>query len=222
MRLFVVLAATVVLAAGTAAFGLQEPRAGAAPCCALPKQNTRVMEQSQPAKGAPGCCSPAAKATTVSTGTPRSGEGQPPACDGNIVRAKLIVLKPTTRNEAAGVVAALRGIKGLVRLSADDESGLVSLIVTEDSPMTPERAVEYLALAGYKVVEATEEETDQAARGMQTATIDVPASVITESSTDSPRKPVHVGVLEDSIQPLVDAFNREKNRPRLVALLSPT
>lgn len=145
-----------------------------------------------------------------------------PTCAGNIVRGKLIVLKPTAPDEVAGVLEALRGIKGLVRLSADDESGLVSLIVTEDSPMTPERAVEYLALDGYKVVEATEEEADQAARGMQSATIDVPDSVITESTTDSPSKPIQVGVLEDSIQPLVDAFNREKDRPRLVALLSPT
>ena len=149
-------------------------------------------------------------------------QAEAPTCAGNIVRGKLIVLKPTAADKVAGVLEALRGIKGLVRISADNETGLVSLIVTEDSPMTPERAVEYLALAGYTVAEATQEETDQAARGMQTTTIDVPNSVATQPNTDEPSKPVQVGVLEDSIPPLVDACNREKDRPRLVALLSPT
>ena len=48
------------------------------------------------------------------------------------------------------------------------------------------------------------------------------ASVITGSNTASPSKPVQVGVLKDSIQPLIDAFNRDKDRRRLLALLSPT
>ena len=156
----------------------------------------------------------------ASTSTPQSDESEPATC-GNIVRAKLIILAASVA-EVPGVLAALQAIKGVIRLSADDERGLVSLLVAQDHPMTPERAVEYLKLAGYEVVEATEEEYGQATEGLHTAPIAVPASVVTESVAGAPAGPTNVTVLDDSIGPLIDAFNAAKDKPRLIALLSPT
>lgn len=216
MKAFFATAAVVGLTSGALFANSAYSGGELAPCSASTSEEGRVPDSGSKRDA------PAIEATTVSESTRQADKVEHPACAGNIVRAKLIVLKPAVRDEVAGVVEALCGIKGVIRLSSDDDSGLVSLIVPGDNPMTPERAIEYLALAGYKAAEATDEEADQAARGMHTAPIEVPASVITESISDASTKPIEVGVLKDSLQPLIEAFNREKDKPRLLALLSPT
>ena len=145
-------------------------------------------------------------------------DGEPAAC-GNIVRAKLIILKPSVAADVGAILEALGAIKGVIRLSADEESGLVSLIVAEDNAMTLERAIEYLKLAGYQVTEATKEEYGKAAAGLQAAPFAVPASIVTGSKAGPPAGPTRITVLDDSIQPLIGAFNAEKDKPRLIVLL---
>ena len=93
-----------------------------------------------------------------------SGPSDAAGCAGGAVRAELLVLevKGLVDGSTADEVAQTLGvIKGVMRATADIDSNLVQLLVDAGTSVTADRAVEFLALAGYEAKEASEAQYDQ-------------------------------------------------------------
>ncbi len=155
----------------------------------------------------------------------------PSADTGNRLIAKLIVVHVAglaNNADAEAVAAALRAMKGAIRVSADAEGKLVSVLTKADGPLTAERVTQYLSLAGYEAREGTPQEYQTAEKELQGNVLAIPAdAVLTEGAIDlaSPSErisPPELISLADSLEPLRARFNDAKDKVRFVALLSPT
>ena len=157
-----------------------------------------------------------------------------PSADGSMeIVAELIVLRVDELAEQAvadTLVAALRAMKGTFLVTADVENKLLRIIAETDGPVTVERLIQYLGLAGYPATEATEEQYRQQEEKLSGRVLEVPsadglASVKEEDKADgapAPGDPVAVVSLAESLEPLRLRFNGAKDKYRFVALLSPT
>ena len=179
------------------------------------------------------------------TGEARSSAGSEPrvalsesaaGCGNGAMRAKLIVLD-VRESESDEALKALRAMKGVMYAEPVPDTHLVRVLGDTDS-VTVERVLEFLRLAGYEATEATEEEYDVALKAMQAGggsvvirkleSDDSNAETGDFPETDAGGLPkdsieaFHVVSLGDSIGPLKTRFNDEKDKPRFVALLSPT
>lgn len=157
-----------------------------------------------------------------------------PGCGGK-VRAKLIILKPskTSRGDSLRIMDALRAVRGAIAVEGSEDAEFVSLIVPEDNPMTPERAVKFLSLAGYEVSTASDAEFEMESTRLQSKALTISVSSVSESeATTKPDASATknrgandasaITSLGESIAALGDHFNQAKGRYRFVALLSPT
>ena len=157
-----------------------------------------------------------------------------PSADGNMeIVAELIVLQVDELAEQAvadTLVAALRAMKGTFLVTADVENKLLRIIAETDGPVTVERLIQYLGLAGYAATEADEEQYRRQEDDLSGLVLEVPPGggsipANAEDKADgapAPRSPVAVVSLAESLEPLRLRFNEAKDKYRFVALLSPT
>lgn len=166
------------------------------------------------------------KARTACAAPPQSA-AQSPSGAGRA--AKLIVLRA-----AAGIAdadldkmaAALRAMDGVIRTGTHPAEECVSIVAEVDSPVTIDRAVHLLELAGYRAVETDDATTDRIAAAMRPAGQHASgANGCTAATNDAARanneKPAEMIDLHGSLDSLRTLFNSQKDRPRIVALLSP-
>lgn len=171
-----------------------------------------------------------------------SGPSDAAGCAGGAVRAELLVLEVkglVDGSTADDVAQALGAIKGVMRATADIDSNLVQLLVDAGSSVTADRAVEFLALAGYEAKEASEKQYDQVTSALASGgaiVIRNPADQQADETRDADKKigtksdslqseltsSVELTSLAKSLEPLRAHFNANKNKHRFVALLSPT
>jgi len=157
-----------------------------------------------------------------------------PSGDGSrAIVATFIVLQVDELAEPAvadKLVAALRAMKGTIRVTADVDSKLLGVLAEAEGPVTVDRLIQYLGLAGYPATEATEDQYRRQEEELSGLVLEVPpggASIPaqTEDSVNSGSQlgnPVAVVSLADSLEPLRLRFNGAKDKYRFVALLSPT
>jgi hypothetical protein len=144
------------------------------------------------------------------------------------VAAKLIVLQATdaSDDDLQRMSDALGAMKGVIRAAAHVPEKSVSILAAVDSPVTVERAVRYLELAGYPVKEADDEMYKKIEAALQSGAVDVPAgfagSCASSSGQTTTPAEAKLSSLAESVEPLREAFNAGKVRYRFVALLSPT
>ncbi len=157
-----------------------------------------------------------------------------PSADGRVeIEAELIVLQVDEVADQAvadSLVAALRAMKGTFVVTADVRNKLVRVIAEADGPVTVERLIKYLGLAGYTAIEADEEQYRHQEDDLSGLVLEVPAGVGSISPKAEDRAnggsesgdPVAVVSLAESLEPLRTRFNGAKDKYRFVALLSPT
>lgn len=157
-----------------------------------------------------------------------------PSADGNRhIVAELIVLRVDEVAEQAvadKLVAALLAMKGTFVVTADVQNKLLRIIAEADGPVTVERLIQYLGLAGYAATEADEEQYRRQEDDLSGLVLEVPpgGGSIPAKAEDSAKggsesgDPVAVVSLAESLEPLRLRFNGAKDKYRFVALLSPT
>jgi hypothetical protein len=163
-------------------------------------------------------CAVAAVVTPQSTqpAAPEPPQAGPPAG----TAAKLIVLRAPDAGdtELGKMAAALGAMKGVIRAAPHASEKCVSILARMDSPVTVDRAKRYLELAGYHV-----EEADEAA--IQSAPPDASGACCASSApaAETSKAPAlaELNDLKRSLDVLRERFNADKDRPRIVALLSP-
>ncbi len=147
--------------------------------------------------------------------------------------ADLIVLRVDEVAEQAvadKLVAALLAMKGTFVVTADVQNKLLRIIAEADGPVTVERLIQYLSLAGYAATEADEEQYRRQEDDLSGLVLEVPPGVgsIPAKAEDSAKgasesgDAVAVVSLAESLEPLRLRFNGAKDKVRFVALLSPT
>lgn len=148
-----------------------------------------------------------------------SGAGRP---------AKLIVLcaSDTTNAKLEKMAAALGAMQGVIRSSAHPDEKCVSIVADIDSAVTIDRAMRYLELAGYEAKEADDATTDRVAAAVRTAGAKASGAACSSTpatgAVDAQNKELAKLIdLTNSLNALQERFNAEKDRPRIVALLSP-
>lgn len=157
-----------------------------------------------------------------------------PSADGSrAIVAELIVLQVdelTDQVVADTLVAALRAMKGMIRITADVENKLLRILAEADGPVTVEHLIQYLGLAGYPATEATEEQyrrQEEKVSGRLSALpsgdgVDPSTAADKADTAPAPGDSVAVVSLAESLDPLRLRFNGAKDKYRFVALLSPT
>lgn len=147
-------------------------------------------------------------------------------CTGSSIRAERIVLEVSGLSDpatAATVARALGAMKGAIRATADADSGLVQLLADTKSELTAERAIEFLSLSGYEAKEAIDGKHEKTTSPKRIQT----GSNRTNRESDmtgqgSNGSSFELTSLAESLEPLRDHFNANKDKLRFVALLSPT
>lgn len=147
--------------------------------------------------------------------------------------AELIVLQVDELSDQAvadTLVAALRAMKGTFLVTADVENKLLRIIAETDGPVTVERLIQYLGLAGYAATEATEDQYRRQEEQLSGRVLEFragegfvqPTAEDWADGAPAPGEPVAVVSLAESLEPLRLRFNGAKDKYRFVALLSPT
>lgn len=164
----------------------------------------------------------------------RAQTGDKPNADGSmVIAAELIVLQVDELADQAvadTLLAALRAMKGIILVTADVQKRLLHILAETDGPVTVERVIQYLGLAGYRAIEATEEQYREQEQQLDGRVLEVPwgdgpTSAKAEDNADGApalADPVAVVSLAESLDPLRLRFNGAKDKYRFVALLSPT
>jgi len=170
-------------------------------------------------------CAAAVVVTPQSTqpAAPEPPQSGPPAG----TAAKLIVLRAPDAGETelGKMAAALGAMKGVIRAAPHAAEKCVSILAKMDSPITVDRAMRYLELAGYHVQEADDATIDR----LQAAIRSAPpaaggaccASSAPAAGTSKAPAVAELNDLNGSLEMLRERFNADKDRPRIVALLSP-
>lgn len=178
------------------------------------------------------CCLAMAVLSPLAVAQPQTPEK--PSADGSMhIVADLIVLRVDEVAEQAvadKLVAALLAMKGTFVVTADVQNKLLRIIAEADGPVTVERLIQYLGLAGYAATEADEEQYRRQEDDLSGLVLEVPPGVGStpakaEDSANGGSEsgdPVAVVSLAESLEPLRLRFNGAKDKYRFVALLSPT
>lgn len=168
---------------------------------------------------------PTVLAGQASDKTPTSTENAP-GCLGATILIKMILLQIeglTDASNADQLAGALRAVKGVRWATVDRKTGLAPVMADDPGPVTVERLIEFLSLAGYEAKEATEEQYEAESEKLRSAGPIVLGNIQIEDSLMGPTEgTVEVTSLADSLQPLRDRFNANQGKARLIALLSPT
>jgi hypothetical protein len=140
--------------------------------------------------------------------------------------AKLIVLRAPDAGEAEleKMATGLGAMKGVIRAAAHASDKCVSILADVDSPVTAARAMKYLDLAGYRVEEADDATTDRVLAAIRAAMSQGRPGCATSTAdvgNANDNEPAVLTDLSGSMDALRERFNAEKDRPRIVALLSP-
>lgn len=155
-------------------------------------------------------------------------ESAPDESSAGRVAAELIVLHAAdaSDDDLQRMSDALGAIKGVIHAAAHFPEKSVSILAAADRPVTVDRAIRYLELAGYSAKEAGEDMYKKILALLRTGTFAVPVGVAGScvspaGSTETPAA-AKLTSLAESVEPLREAFNAGKDRIRFVALLSPT
>lgn len=138
------------------------------------------------------------------------------------IRANLILveLEEVRDSGAANRVSdALRAIKGVFRVAVNSEERLLTILTYAEPGIDAERVLQYLRLAGYDAKEASDEKYDTAVKRQQP-----PSKTALTGSGQGARSPVKQSLrrIDGALTPLIEAFNKDREKVRLVATLSPT
>ena len=152
-------------------------------------------------------------------------------CQGGSAKASVIALKLNELQEAQveRVEQALSAVKGVMLASFDLDSKIMTVFVDADGPASADKLLKFLELAGYDGTEASEQELEQALDAMRTGG----AIVIRREEESADARTVtfedaeggkmgDVTILAESVKPLRDHFNANKDKYRFIAILSPT
>lgn len=157
------------------------------------------------------------------------GELQKQPCNAQRVSATLIVLKAEgLESESAsriGDALAERCQSGFVSFAADPQGGLITILAKVDSDATVAEAIEIVRGLGFDAREASDDEYQTALSALSESALSIQVSAVPEgtvsaSANNAPDAPLHS--LANSLDPIRDRFNRDKERLRFVAILSPT
>jgi len=135
--------------------------------------------------------------------------------DATVARATLSVPVDgmTCDGCAATLEKRLKGLAGVASVRVSYADGAATIAVGEDNVQTRERIAAAIRDAGFEPGEPAVQLPEQA--------VTVPAGSIARSS-EAESGPGRLTVFGDSLEPLIAAFNRYQDQPRVVALLSPT
>ena len=132
-------------------------------------------------------------------------------------------------SDAGKVAAALEAMKGVLHATADSQTKLVTVVAHQDAPVTAERVIQYLRLAGYEAAELSREQYDAE---LERTRNDAPMTMRYEAPQPDPTRqemsplsdatPVELVSLAESLDLLRERFNADKDKVRFIVLLSPT
>lgn len=147
-------------------------------------------------------------------------------CGGVAVEAALVVLhvpEMPSAEKASDVVDAFADQPGVLRALLDPEAKLLSLLVRRDAGLDSNRAIQVLRGAGYSARQASDEECQRAEAAIRHLdTIEIPTAPLDVDTTAPFSETAAIITLSDSLRPFRDHFNANKDKLRVVAILSPT
>jgi hypothetical protein len=150
-------------------------------------------------------------------------------CRGGRVRAAFIALEldEVTDTQGPDVEKAVSAVPGVMRAAMNVRTEVLSVIADAHADVTAERLVALLRTAGYTAREADEQKHERALEAMRAGGAIVLASdhAAPSDAAGDPDKGARMGnltIIDDTLNPLRDRFNADKDKHRFVAILSPT